>query len=56
MSVNISIHALRKECDRAQRGAQSVGNLISIHALRKECDVGSADKFLLEANFYPRTP
>ena len=35
--IQISIHALRKESDRGERG-QTVFGRISIHALRKESD------------------
>ena len=34
---DISIHALRKECDCTQ-SKERLLKMISIHALRKECD------------------
>ena len=35
---NISIHALRKECDFRPDYSTNADGDISIHALRKECD------------------
>ena len=42
-SVNISIHALRKESDRGWTSTRSLRRKISIHALRKESDAESAE-------------
>ena len=36
--LEISIHALRKECDLCTQSKEQLRKMISIHALRKECD------------------
>ena len=53
---NISIHALRKECDMGKKGMQDLIRYISIHALRKECDLLRRLKTHGTRYFYPRTP
>ena len=54
--VEISIHALRKECDAIELREIYAQGSISIHALRKECDEMKTSKNPSRFNFYPRTP
>ena len=51
----ISIHALREEGDLFPPLLAYFGS-ISIHALREEGDLGTAPRYLVANNFYPRPP
>ena len=54
-SIEISIHALRKESDRV-RIVDADGREISIHALRKESDPQPVRETNATVNFNPRSP
>ena len=53
---DISIHALREEGDRKQRGDDHAHDHISIHALREEGDPTAWWPLLTGTYFYPRPP